>query len=84
MVEATEHGVVIVHGGAEGFAQEIIAGRHRLIADEPTFEPRRHGRSRILENQGRIEFRRCWERAPRSRAAGSTPAGLSPAVTLQP
>lgn len=26
---------VIVQGGAEGFAQEISAGRHRLIADEP-------------------------------------------------
>jgi len=26
---------VIVRGGAEGFAQEITAGRHQLIADEP-------------------------------------------------
>jgi len=27
---------VVVHGGARGFAQEITAGRHRLLADEPT------------------------------------------------
>ncbi len=26
---------VIVRGGAAGFAQEIVAGRHRLAADEP-------------------------------------------------
>jgi len=26
---------VIVRGGATGFAQEIEAGRHRLVADEP-------------------------------------------------
>ena len=26
---------VIVHGGASGFAQEIVVGRHRLMADEP-------------------------------------------------
>ncbi len=35
MVELTEQGVVTVRSGAEGFAQEITAGRHRLIADEP-------------------------------------------------
>jgi putative redox protein len=35
MVELTEQGAVTVRGGAEGFAQEITAGRHRLIADEP-------------------------------------------------
>ena len=35
MVEAVEEGVVTVRGSAEGFAQEITAGRHRLIADEP-------------------------------------------------
>ena len=29
-------GSVIVHGSAAGFAQEIVAGRHRLAADEPT------------------------------------------------
>jgi uncharacterized OsmC-like protein len=34
MVDRTEQGVVIVRGVAEGFAQEITAGRHRLIADE--------------------------------------------------
>lgn len=28
-------GVVIVRGDAAGFAQEIEAGRHRLVADEP-------------------------------------------------
>lgn len=27
---------VIVHGGAQGFAQEITVGGHELVADEPT------------------------------------------------
>lgn len=27
---------VIVHGSAKGFAQDIEAGHHRLVADEPT------------------------------------------------
>ncbi len=35
MVDRAEQGVVTVRGGAEGFTQEISAGRHRLIADEP-------------------------------------------------
>ena len=35
MAEPTEQGLVVVRGGARGFAQEIVAGRHRLIADEP-------------------------------------------------
>ncbi len=35
MVETAEQGVITVRGNAEGFAQEITAGRHRLIADEP-------------------------------------------------
>jgi len=35
MPEPVEQGVVVVRGGAEGFAQEITAGRHRLVADEP-------------------------------------------------
>ena len=26
---------VTVHGGAAGFRQEILAGRHRQVADEP-------------------------------------------------
>jgi len=30
-----EEGIVIVRGAASGFAQEIIAGRHRLTSDEP-------------------------------------------------
>ena len=30
-----QEGVVIVRGAAAGFAQEIIAGPHRLISDEP-------------------------------------------------
>ena len=30
-----EEGAVIVRGAASGFAQEILAGRHRLAADEP-------------------------------------------------
>ena len=28
-------GVVSVNGGPEGLSQEILAGRHRLVADEP-------------------------------------------------
>jgi hypothetical protein len=28
-------GVVIVRGSGEGFAQEIVAGSHRFISDEP-------------------------------------------------
>ncbi len=35
MAETTEQGVVVVRGGAAGFAQEITAGRHQLRADEP-------------------------------------------------
>jgi putative redox protein len=35
MIDETQQGVVTVSGGAEGFAQEITTGRHRLIADEP-------------------------------------------------
>ncbi len=26
---------VVVHGGADGFKQEIVAGKHGLVADEP-------------------------------------------------
>ena len=28
-------GPVIVQGGVSGFAQEIVVGQHRLMADEP-------------------------------------------------
>jgi putative redox protein len=35
MNETLEAGVVLVRGSAAGFAQEIRAGRHRLVADEP-------------------------------------------------
>jgi putative redox protein len=35
VVAGTEPGVVTVRGSAEGFAQEITIGRHRLVADEP-------------------------------------------------
>ena len=35
MDETLDAGVVLVHGSAAGFAQEIRAGRHRLLADEP-------------------------------------------------
>ena len=35
MGETLEAGVVLVRGSAAGFAQEIRAGRHRLLADEP-------------------------------------------------
>lgn len=33
--EKRAEGVVIVQGDADGFAQEIIAGAHRLVSDEP-------------------------------------------------
>jgi uncharacterized OsmC-like protein len=32
---AETEGVVVVRGGAQGFVQEISAGRHHLVADEP-------------------------------------------------
>jgi uncharacterized OsmC-like protein len=35
MVQPTEPGVVVVRGSAQGFVQEISAGRHHLLADEP-------------------------------------------------
>src|SRR5207244_11143298 len=35
MVDPNQQAVVVVHGRGDGFAQEITAGRHRLIADEP-------------------------------------------------
>jgi len=35
MDETLEAGVVVVRGGAAGFAQAIRAGRHSLVADEP-------------------------------------------------
>jgi uncharacterized OsmC-like protein len=35
MDQTLEAGVVLVRGSAAGFAQEINAGRHRLLADEP-------------------------------------------------
>ena len=38
MDETLEAGVVLVRGSAAGFAQEIRAGRHRLLADEPLAE----------------------------------------------
>jgi uncharacterized OsmC-like protein len=31
-----EPGEVVVHGSAREFAQEVTAGTHRLVADEPT------------------------------------------------
>ncbi len=31
----SDQGLVIVRGSATGFVQEIVAGNHRLIADEP-------------------------------------------------
>jgi putative redox protein len=34
--DAAEARTVTVHGSATGFAQEIVLGRHRLTADEPT------------------------------------------------
>jgi uncharacterized OsmC-like protein len=35
VVHQVEAGVVVVRGGAEGFAQEVSAGSHRWVADEP-------------------------------------------------
>ena len=35
MDETVDRGVVLVRGSGAGFAQEIRAGRHRLLADEP-------------------------------------------------
>lgn len=35
MFDESDQGVVTVRGSAEGFAQDITAGHHRLIADEP-------------------------------------------------
>lgn len=32
-------GEVVVTGGAQGFAQQILAGRHRLVSDEPESVP---------------------------------------------
>ena len=34
--EQRAEGMVVVRGAADGFAQEIVAGSHRLISDEPT------------------------------------------------
>jgi uncharacterized OsmC-like protein len=36
MLYEEREGVVIVRGAATGFAQEIIAGSHQFVADEPT------------------------------------------------
>jgi uncharacterized OsmC-like protein len=36
MHDEEQAGVVIVRGAATGFAQEIIAGPHRFVSDEPT------------------------------------------------
>ena len=35
MDETLAAGVVLVRGSAAGFPQEITAGRHRLVSDEP-------------------------------------------------
>jgi uncharacterized OsmC-like protein len=35
MVEPVEQGLVVVRGGGQGFVQQVVMGRHRLIADEP-------------------------------------------------
>src|SRR5678815_6152117 len=36
MHDEEREGVVIVRGAATGFAQEIIAGPHHFVSDEPT------------------------------------------------
>ena len=43
---------IVVRGGAQGFVQEITAGRHPLIADEPVAvggTERAKQRARLLE-----------------------------------
>ncbi len=35
MAQGEGDGRVVVRGGAQGFVQQIAAGRHHLIADEP-------------------------------------------------
>jgi putative redox protein len=35
-INASREGWVVVHGAADGFAQDISAGTHRLRSDEPT------------------------------------------------
>jgi uncharacterized OsmC-like protein len=35
VIPPTGEGQVVVRGSASGFAQEILAGRHRLVGDEP-------------------------------------------------
>jgi len=34
-VMSDAEGLVVVRGGAKGFVQEVTAGRHHLVADEP-------------------------------------------------
>ena len=35
MSDGSEEGIVTVRGTGEGFTQDITAGHHRLMADEP-------------------------------------------------
>jgi uncharacterized OsmC-like protein len=35
MNEEATMATVTVHGGATGFVQEVLVGKHRLVADEP-------------------------------------------------
>ena len=35
MMNEKETADVVVHGDARGFGQEIVAGKHRFVADEP-------------------------------------------------
>ena len=39
MSVSSGEGEVVVHGSAAGFAQEVVAGRHRLAVDEPGSVP---------------------------------------------
>ena len=34
-MDVSEEGAVVVRGSASGFAQEVVAGKHRFAADEP-------------------------------------------------
>ena len=34
-VEKSDEGRVVVRGGASGFVQEVVVGRHRFAVDEP-------------------------------------------------
>jgi uncharacterized OsmC-like protein len=38
MNEEVTMATVTIHGGAAGFVQEVLVGKHRLVGDEPVAE----------------------------------------------